>query len=195
MSIDNITTDQALKDKHRALWASGDYPAVADVIAALGPRLTDAVAIGPDDRVVDIAAGAGNVAIPAARTGAHVVATDLTADLLVIGESREPDLGIVWRTADAEDLPFDKGTFDVAVSCVGVMFAPHHQRCADELIRVCRPGGRIGLINWTPTGFIGQLFSVMKPYAPPPPPGASPGVRWGGADHVRTLFGDHVHDV
>ncbi|MGC5257873.1 class I SAM-dependent methyltransferase [Gordonia sp. DT218] len=195
MSIENITTDQALKAKHRALWASGDYPAVADVITPLGPRLADAAAIGPGDRVVDIAAGAGNVAIPAARIGAHVVATDLTPELLEIGEFREPDLGIIWRTADAEDLPFDQGSFDVAVSCVGVMFAPHHQRCADELIRVCRPGGRIGLINWTPTGFIGQLFSVMKPYAPPPPPGASPGVLWGDPDHVRTLLDDRVHDI
>ncbi|AZG46755.1 class I SAM-dependent methyltransferase [Gordonia insulae] len=207
MSIDDITTDTAVKAKHRALWASGDYPAVADVIAALGPRLVEATGIDRGDRVVDIAAGAGNVAIPAARAGAHVVATDLTPELLEIGEQRAGDLGIVWRTADAEDLPFDTGTFDVAVSCVGVMFAPHHQSCADELVRVCRPGGRIGLINWTPTGFIGELFAAMKPYAPPPPPrevgplatlpapGTQPGVRWGDADHVRALLGDRVRDL
>lgn len=195
MSIDDISTDAAIKSKHRALWASGDYPAVADVIAPLGPRLVEAVGITSGDRVVDVAAGAGNVAIPAAATGAHVVATDLTPELLEVGEKHAPDSGIIWRTADAEDLPFDPGAFDVATSCVGVMFAPHHQSCADELVRVCRPGGRIGLINWTPTGFIGELFATMKPYAPPPPPGAQPGVLWGDADHVRTLFGDRVGDL
>ncbi|MEE3852185.1 class I SAM-dependent methyltransferase [Gordonia sp. LSe1-13] len=195
MSVNTIATDAAIKQRHRAMWASGDYPAVADVIAALGPRLVAATGIGADDKVVDVAAGAGNVAIPAARTGAHVVATDLTPELLTVGESRESDLGIIWRTADAEDLPFDDDTFDVAVSCVGVMFAPHHQPCADELTRVVRTGGRVGLINWTPAGFIGQLFKVMKPYVPTPPPGAQPGVLWGDADHVRGLLGDRVRDL
>ncbi|MXP21608.1 methyltransferase domain-containing protein [Gordonia sp. HNM0687] len=195
MTIDSITTDATIKQRHRAMWASGDYPAVADVIADLGPQLVTATGIGASDKVVDIAAGAGNVAVPAARTGAHVVATDLTPELLQTGESRFPDLGIVWRTADAEYLPFDDDTFDVAVSCVGVMFAPHHQECADELARVTRTGGRIGLINWTPTGFIGELFKVMKPYAPAPPPGAQPGVLWGDATHVAGLFGERVHDL
>ncbi|MFW0786198.1 methyltransferase domain-containing protein [Gordonia sp. CPCC 206044] len=193
MTIDSIATDAAIKAKHRALWASGDYPVVADVIAPLGDRLVEAVQIAADERVVDVAAGAGNVAIPAARAGAHVVATDLTPELLQVGEARVRDeLAITWRTADAEDLPFDDATFDAAVSCVGVMFAPHHQACADELVRVTRRGGRIGLIDWTPTGFIGELFTAMKPYAPAPPPGAQPGVLWGDADHVRSLFGDRV---
>jgi ubiquinone/menaquinone biosynthesis C-methylase UbiE len=99
-----------------------------------------------------------------------------------------------WREADAEALPFGDGEFDTVVSCVGVMFAPHHQASADELIRVCRPGGTIGLLNWTPQGFVGQMFAVMKPYAPPPPPGTQPPPLWGSEDHVRELFGDRVTD-
>lgn len=191
-TIHSTPSDTEIKARHRRLWASGDYPAVADLIAPLGRRLVDALDIRAGQKVLDVAAGAGNVAVPAARTGAHVVASDLTPELLETGETRHRDLGITWRTADAEDLPFDDDDFDVATSCVGVMFAPHHGRCADELVRVVRPGGRIGLINWTPTGFIGELFRVMKPYAPPPPPGAQPGPLWGDADHVRSLFGDRV---
>jgi ubiquinone/menaquinone biosynthesis C-methylase UbiE len=100
-----------------------------------------------------------------------------------------------WRQADAEALPFTTGEFDVVMSCVGVMFAPHHQISADELVRVCRPGGVIGLLNWTPEGFIGQMFAVMKPYAAPPPPGAQPPPLWGNQDHVSALLGDRVSDV
>ena len=100
-----------------------------------------------------------------------------------------------WQQADAEALPFGDGEFDTVMSCVGVMFAPHHQRSADELVRVCRQGGTIGLLNWTPTGFIGQMFATMKPYAPPPPAGASPPPLWGDEDHVRKLLGDRVTDI
>ncbi|MFW0797058.1 class I SAM-dependent methyltransferase [Gordonia sp. CPCC 205515] len=194
MTITDIS-DQQLKARHRTLWASGDYPAVAELIGSLGRRLVEAVPISAGPRVIDVAAGAGNVAIAAADAGAHVVATDLVPELLAVGESSAGDRSIVWRTADAEDLPFAEGEFDCAVSCVGVMFAPHYERCAVELIRVTRSGGRIGLINWTPAGFIGQLFSVLKPYAPPPLPGAQPGVLWGDVDHVRALFGERVTDV
>ena len=100
-----------------------------------------------------------------------------------------------WETADAEALPYDDGSFDAVISCVGVMFAPHHQAAADELVRVTRPGGTIGLLSWTPEGFIGQMFATMKPYAPPPPPGAQPPPLWGRADHVRELLGDRVTDL
>ena len=100
-----------------------------------------------------------------------------------------------WRTADAENLPFADASFDTVLSCIGVMFAPHHQVAADELGRVCRPGGTIGVLSWTPEGFIGQLFATLKPYAPPPPPGASPAPLWGHADHVHTLFGGRVTDL
>ncbi|MDL9937710.1 class I SAM-dependent methyltransferase [Gordonia sp. ABSL1-1] len=176
------------------MWAAGDYPAVADVIAPLGRRLVDALTLGTADRVLDIAAGAGNAAIPAARTGARVVATDLTPELLTTGEATDSG-AITWQTADAEHLPFDDDSFDVGMSCVGIMFAPDHQRCADELVRVVRPGGRFGLIDWTPSGFIGEMFTLMKPYAPAPPPHARPPVLWGDETHVRGLFGDRVLDL
>jgi SAM-dependent methyltransferase len=104
-------------------------------------------------------------------------------------------VAVRWEEGDAEALPYPDESFDVVLSCVGVMFAPHHRPAADELVRVCRPGGRIGLLSWTPTGFIGEMFRTMKPYAPPPPPGAQPPPLWGDEDHVRELLGDRVTDV
>lgn len=190
--------DLALKARHRALWALGDYPSVAaEVIADLGPELVAAAEVSTGDRVLDVAAGSGNAAIPATRTGADVVASDLTPELLAAGEriARAEGLALQWQVADAEHLPFADGTFDVGLSCVGIMFAPHHQAAADELLRVVRPGGRIALTSWTPAGFIGQLFATMKPFAPPPPPGASPAPLWGDEEHVRSLFGDRVTAV
>ncbi|NDL55817.1 class I SAM-dependent methyltransferase [Phytoactinopolyspora mesophila] len=180
------------------MWALGDYPTIAaDLIPELGEILVEAAGVGPGQRVLDVAAGAGNVAIPAARAGADVVASDLTPELLTAGRAAAAQQGvdITWDEADAENLPYADDTFDAVLSCVGVMFAPHHQASADELIRVCRPGGTIGLINWTPEGFIGQMFATMKPYAPPPPPGAQPPPLWGHEDHVRVLFGDRVDEV
>jgi len=189
MTTSTTNTTQAgqeLKAKHRAMWALGDYPALAgDIIADLGPVLVRACRIRPGDRVLDVAAGSGNAAIPAAQAGASVVASDLTPELLEAGR----------RQADAEALPFADGEFDTVMSCLGVMFTPYHQASADELVRVCRPGGTIGLLNWTPEGFIGQMFATMKPYAPPPPPGAQPPPLWGREDHVRSLLGDQVADV
>jgi SAM-dependent methyltransferase len=190
--------DTALKARHRAMWALGDYHAVAtEIIPDLGPVLVEAAHFGPGDHVLDVAAGAGNVAIPAAATGAHVIASDLTPELLDRGraDAEAKGVGLEWRVADAENLPFEDDTFDAVTSCVGVMFAPHHQAAADELVRVCRPGGRIALIAWTPGGFIGQRFAVMKPYVAPPPPGAQPPPLWGDVAHVRELFGDRVTDL
>jgi SAM-dependent methyltransferase len=195
---DTLAADHALKAKHRAMWALGDYPALAsDLISDLGAILVQSCGVGPGDRVLDVAAGSGNVAIPAALTGASVVASDLTPELLESGRRKAAERGaeLEWREADAEALPFADGEFDTVLSCVGVMFAPHHQTSADELVRVCRPGGTIGLLSWTPEGFIGQMFATMKPYAPPPPPGAQPPPLWGHEDHVRTLLGDEVTDV
>ena len=195
---DTTDADRALKARHRAMWALGDYPAVAtDIIPELGPVLVEACGVRPGDRVLDVAAGSGNAAIPAALAGASVVASDLTPELFESGRRLAADRGaeVEWREADAEALPFADGEFDTVLSCVGVMFAPHHQASADELVRVCRPGGTIGLLSWTPEGFIGQMFATMKPYAPPPPPGAQPPPLWGNEEHVRALLGDRVTDV
>ncbi|HYZ66575.1 MAG TPA: methyltransferase domain-containing protein [Mycobacterium sp.] len=189
---------QAVAAKHRAMWASGDYPKLAaELVAPLGPVLVDATGIGPGDRVLDVAAGTGNAAIPAAKTGASVVASDLCPELLESGRALAAEQGVEleWREANAHALPFGDDEFDVVMSCIGVMFAPFHQQAADELVRVTKSGGRIGLISWTPEGHIGQLWATMKPYAPAPPPGAQPPPLWGNEDHVRALLGDRVTDV
>jgi SAM-dependent methyltransferase len=190
------TTDTVdLATRHRTMWASGDYPKMVDTfLLPLGPRLVDACGIRPGDSVLDVAAGTGNASIPAAQRGAHVVASDLTPELLEAGRLRPEaeGLDIEWVTADAERLPFESGTFDVVMSSIGVMFAPHHQRAADELVRVCRPGGTIGLVSWTPDGMLGALFATMKPFVAPPPPGVQPPPLWGAEDHLAELFGDRV---
>ena len=197
-SADAREADRALKAKHRTMWALGDYPTVVSrLISALGPVLVEAVGVKRGDRVLDIAAGSGNSAIPAALAGGDVTASDLTPELLDVGRQEAAERGaeLRWQEADAEALPFADGSFDTVMSCVGVMFAPHHQDTADELLRVCRPGGTIGLVNWTPEGFIGRMFGAMKQYAPPPPPGAQPPPLWGREEHVRTLLGDRVSGV
>ncbi len=194
----DLDLDRQIKAAHRSMWASGDYPAVAaEVISALGPVLTEATGIAAGERVIDIAAGSGNATIPAALAGGVVTATDLTPELFEPGGRATSGLqvDITWQAADAERLPFDDGAFDVAISCVGIMFAPFHDRAAGELLRVVRPGGRIGLINWTPTGFIGAMFATMKPYNAPPPAGAQPPPLWGDPDHLADLFGNKIRNL
>jgi ubiquinone/menaquinone biosynthesis C-methylase UbiE len=194
-TISAVDADRALKAKHRAMWALGDYHSVAtDIIPSLGPILVAACRVSPGERALDVGAGSGNAAIPAALAGARVVASDLTPELLEHGRRLAAQRGaeVEWREADAEDLPFGDDEFDTVLSCVGVMFAPHHQDSADELLRVCRPGGTIGLLSWTPEGFIGQMFATMKPYAAPAPPGAQPPPLWGSEEHVAALLGDRV---
>lgn len=203
LATETPDVDVALKAKHRALWALGDYGGVATLlIPTLGATLAQACHVGPGQHVLDVAAGTGNVAIPAARAGAEVVAADLTPELLREGEalaqqSLTPEQRdrLTWREADAEALPFVEDSFDTVLSCVGVMFAPHHQLSADEILRVCRPGGTIGLLSWTPAGFLGQLLATIKPYAPPPPAGTQPPSLWGDEQHVRGLFGEHITQV
>ena len=187
--------DSELKARHRAMWASGDYPSMVETfLLPLGPRLIEACDIGPGMRVLDVAAGTGNASIPAAQRGATVIASDLTPELLEAGRRRAEAGGVEldWVEADAEHLPFDADAFDVVMSSIGAMFAPHHRDVADELVRVCRPEGTIGLLSWTPEGMIGALFRTMGPFVPPPPPGAQPAPLWGSEEHVRELFGDRI---
>jgi SAM-dependent methyltransferase len=189
------TPDLELKARHRAMWASGDYPSMVETfLLPLGPRLVEACRIGSGMRVLDVAAGTGNASIRAAERGATVTASDLTPELLEAGRrhAEAEGLQLEWVEADAENLPFDDESFDVVMSSIGAMFAPHHQEVADELVRVCRPGGTIGLLSWTPEGMIGALFRTMGPFAPPPPAGAQPPPLWGSEEHVHELFGDRV---
>lgn len=187
--------DSELKARHRAMWGSGDYPLMVETfLLPVGERLVDALGIGPGTRVLDVAAGTGNASLPAARRGADVTASDLTPALLEAGRAAAESEGLEldWVEADAEHLPFPDESFEVVLSAIGVMFAPRHQAAADELVRVCRSGGTIGLLSWTPEGMLGALFRTMKPFAPPPPPGAQPPPLWGGEEHLRDLLGDRV---
>jgi SAM-dependent methyltransferase len=177
------------------MWASGDYPSMVETwLTPLGRRLVDAAGITPGQRVLDVAAGTGNAAIVAAQRGAEVVASDLTPELLVAGELRAAATGVEldWVVADAEALPFEAESFDHVMSAIGVMFAPHHQAAADELVRVSRPGGTIALLSWTPDGMLGSLFRLMSGFAPTPPPGVQSPPLWGGEEHLSGLLGDRV---
>ncbi|NYE37833.1 SAM-dependent methyltransferase [Nocardioides cavernae] len=188
--------DEQLKQKHRAMWASSHYDRVArEVIPVLGERIAARLAPAAGERVLDVAAGSGNAAVPAARAGARVVASDLTPELLEAGRTAHPDAPVEWVVADAEALPWPDASYDVVMSVVGVMFAPHHQAAADELVRVLRPGGRLGVLSWTPEGFIGRLFATMRDFVPPPPAGVQPPPLWGSEEHVRGLLGDRVTDL
>jgi SAM-dependent methyltransferase len=188
-------TDTELKQRHRAMWAMGDYPLMVETfLLPLGPRLVEACGIGEGMTVLDVASGTGNAALPAAQRGAKVTASDLTPELLEAGRRRAESEGLdlEWVEADAENLPFEDESFDVVMSSIGVMFAPHHEASSAEMARVCRPGGTIGLLSWTPEGMIGALFRTMGPFAPPPPPGAQPAPLWGSEEHLRGLFGGKV---
>jgi ubiquinone/menaquinone biosynthesis C-methylase UbiE len=177
------------------VWALGDYHRFAkEMVWSVGPEVVAACEIGPGQRVLDVAAGTGNVAIRAAQAGATVVASDLTPESLAAGEGEAHAQGVEldWVVADAQVLPFADAEFDAVTSAFGAMFAPDHQAVADEVLRVCRPGGTIGLASFTPDGGVGEFFGVFAPYLPAPPPGALPPVLWGDEKHVRGLFGDRA---
>ena len=192
------TENARLKAAHRAMWALGDYHRFATAtVWELGPVIVDACGISGSQRVLDVATGTGNVAIRAARAGASVVASDLTPEHFDAGRraARAEGVELEWVEADAEALPFADAEFDVVTSCLGAMFAPNHQTVANELLRVCRPGGTIGLIAFTPEGRGGDFFAVLSPYAPPAPPEALSPLLWGNEEHVRELFGEQVESL
>ena len=177
------------------MWASGDYPSMVETwLLPLGPRLVEASGIASGMRVLDVAAGTGNASLPAAQAGADVTASDLTPELLEAGRRRADAAGLTlaWVEADAEQLPFEDESFDVVISSIGAMFAPHHQQTANEHARVCRPGGPNGLLNWPPEGMMGALLRTIGPFAPAPAPGAQPPPLWGSEAHLTELFGAAV---
>ena len=182
----------------RAMWALGDYNRFAtELDSQLGRDLVEACGIDAGQRVLDVAAGSGNVAIRAAEAGAEVVASDITLENMKAGEREASERGVEleWVEGDAQALPFGDAEFDVVTSSAGAMFAPDQQAVADELLRVCRPDGTIGMANFTPDGLAADFFGVLAPYLPPPPPDAPSPLLWGDEAHVRELFGDRVSSL
>jgi ubiquinone/menaquinone biosynthesis C-methylase UbiE len=181
----------------RAMWALGDYHRFAtQTVWEVGPVVVEACGITAGERVLDVAAGTGNVAIRAAEAGAHVVASDLTPENFAAGrrEARARGIELEWVEADAEALPFDDAAFDVVTSSFGAIFAPDHQAVADEMLRVCRPDGRIGMANFVPEGPAVAFFDALAAYMPPQPGAESP-LSWGDDSHVRAVFGDRLESL
>ncbi len=188
-----------IKDAARSTWAAGNFDHVWEVggLASMGEDLVAHADVTPGLRLLDVGAGSGNASLPAVRAGAQVVASDLTPELLERGRARaeQEGLAIDWVEADAEDLPFEDGSFDRVVSAIGAMFAPRHDVTAAELARVCAPGGMVAMANWTPEGTIGKFFATMGRHMPPPPEVSGPPVLWGSEEHVRALFAPHGLDL
>jgi ubiquinone/menaquinone biosynthesis C-methylase UbiE len=179
-----------VKTRQKAAWTSGDYAVVGTTLQIVGETLSEAIDLRAGERVLDVAAGNGNATLAAARRWCEVTSTDYVPSLLERGRERaaaERLHGVDFREADAEALPFDDASFDVVLSTFGCMFAPNPQRVAAELLRVCRPGGRIGMANWTPEGFIGQLFKTIGRHVPPPAGVPSPSL-WGNRARITELF-------
>ena len=183
----------AIKQRQQATWASGDFAVIGTTLQIVGESLAEAVDVCAGERVLDVAAGNGNATLAAARRFAQVTSTDYVPALLDKGRerARAEGLAVQFQVADAEQLPFDDGGFDVVLSTFGVMFAPDHAQSAAEMARVCRPGGRIGLANWTPDSLVGRMFKVLGRHIPPPA-GVQPPSLWGMQTHVQTLFGERA---
>ena len=179
-----------IKERQRVMWSVGDYPSIAQRIEAASATVVASMGIEEGARVLDVATGSGNAALVAAALGGEVTGLDLTPELLEVARERaqEAELRVGFVEGDAEALPFDDDAFDRVVSVFGVMFAPDQQRAADELARVCRPGGRIGVCAWTPDGVNGRMFGVLASRMPPPPEGFMPPVLWGTEERLRQLF-------
>ena len=186
----------AIKQRQQATWASGDFAVIGTTLQIVGESLAEAADIRAGERVLDVAAGNGNATLAAARRFAEVTSTDYVPTLLDKGRARAAAEGLQvdFRIADAEDLPFKDGSFDAVLSTFGAMFTPDHTRPAREMLRVVRAGGRIGLANWTPEGFIGQLFKVIGTYIPAPAGLKSPAL-WGTEPHIVELFGARATDI
>ena len=188
----NALTDfTALKTRQQTAWASGDYAVIGTTLQLVGELLAEACDLRCDEQVLDVAAGNGNATLAAARRGCKVISTDYVAALLERGaeRARAEHLVVSFQEADAEALPFKDASFDAVLSTFGVMFSPDQATVAAELARVCRPGGRIGLANWTPQGFIGQVFKILGHHLPPPA-GVQPPSRWGVEANLHPLFGE-----
>jgi SAM-dependent methyltransferase len=186
----------AIKQRQQATWASGDFAVIGTTLQIVGESLAEAADVRAGERVLDVAAGNGNATLAAARRFADVTSTDYVPALLDRGRerARAERLEIRFQVADVENLPFESGSFDVVLSTYGCMFAPDHKRTAQEMLRVARPGGRIGMANWTPQGFIGRLFKVVGAHVPPPAGLQSPAL-WGTEEHLRTLFGSEAAQI
>jgi ubiquinone/menaquinone biosynthesis C-methylase UbiE len=181
---------EALKKRQHSAWSSGDYAIVGTTLQIVGEDLCEALDMRSGQKVLDVAAGNGNVTLAAARRWCDVVSTDYVSELLERGRARAKaeGLSVEFRIADAEALSFADDSFDMVVSTFGVMFAPNHDKAAAELLRVCKPGGKIGLANWTPEGFIGQMFKILGKYLPPPA-GTRPPPSWGTLARLVEMFG------
>lgn len=186
----------AIKARQKLTWASGDFAVIGTTLQIVGETLCEAVDLRAGERVLDVACGNGNATLAAARRFARVTGADYVPTLLDRGRARAAAEGLAvdLREADAEALPFETGAFDVVLSTYGVMFAPNHAAAASELLRVCRRGGRIGLANWTPSGFVGAMLRLVSRYVPPPPGVEAPSL-WGKREHVAQLFGDKVSSL
>ncbi len=186
----------AIKSRQNAAWASGDYARIGVTLQITGEQLAEAMDLPPGAKVLDVAAGNGNATLAFARRGCDVTSTDYVDALLMRGRARAEAEGleIAWQVADAEQLPFEDGRFDAVVSTFGVMFAPNQAAAAAEMVRVCRTGGRIGMANWTPDGFIGQLFKTLGRHVPPPPGVMSPAL-WGSRPWLDEAFGAGARSV